>query len=197
MKEMWDERYSAETYVYGKTPNDFFRQQVDSIPAGRLLLPGEGEGRNAVYAAGRGWKVDAFDYSEAGFQKAMALAKEFNVEINYKVVPFEDYNFPNEHYDAIGIIYFHILASQRESFHRKVIDSLVPGGSIILELYHKTQLGRNTGGPQSLELLYDEKSLAHDFKNLHIEKLDVLTVHREEGLFHSGEARVIQFIATK
>lgn len=197
MKEMWDERYSAEIYVYGKSPNAFFREQLDRLAPGRLLLPAEGEGRNAVYAAGRGWQVDAFDYSDAGFRKAMALAKEFGVQINYQVTPFDNYNFQKEQYNSIGLIYFHLPASQRESFHRKIIDSLVPGGTIILEAYHKTQLGRNTGGPQSPELLYDEKSIVRDFKNLFIKKLNVLTVHREEGLFHSGEARVIQCVATK
>ncbi len=39
------------TYMAIK-PNHFFKEQIDKISVpGKLLLPGEGEGRNAVYAA--------------------------------------------------------------------------------------------------------------------------------------------------
>ena len=64
MKDMWEERYAADEYAYGEEPNAFFKACLDGLPApGRLLLPGEGEGRNAVYAARQGWieleKVEA------------------------------------------------------------------------------------------------------------------------------------------
>ena len=68
----WDERYSSKEYVYGVEPNQFFKQVLDKIPIpGKLLLPGEGEGRNAVYAAKMGWHVDAFDQSSEGKLKAL------------------------------------------------------------------------------------------------------------------------------
>ena len=40
----WDERYSSHEYVYGIDPNEFFKQQIENIKLGKLLLPGEGEG---------------------------------------------------------------------------------------------------------------------------------------------------------
>ena len=57
--DFWNERYSSREYVYGERPNSFFKEQIEkvSIP-GKLLLPGEGEGRNAVYAARLGWQID-------------------------------------------------------------------------------------------------------------------------------------------
>ena len=39
------------------------------------------EGRNAVYAAGQGWKVDAVDFSTIAKEKALKLAYENNVKI--------------------------------------------------------------------------------------------------------------------
>ena len=67
----------SEEYVYGTEPNQFFKEQLQKIiPAGKLLLPGEGEGRNAVYAAKLGWMVDAFDQSSVARTKALNLAKE-------------------------------------------------------------------------------------------------------------------------
>ena len=46
----------------------------------RLFL-GEGEGRNAVYAAKLGWQVDAVDFSSSAKDKALKLAKENKVKI--------------------------------------------------------------------------------------------------------------------
>jgi len=51
MKAMWNERYQADEYQYGIHPNDFIKEQISALPAGRILFPGAGEGRDAVYAA--------------------------------------------------------------------------------------------------------------------------------------------------
>ncbi len=51
---MWDKRYAGETYAYGTQPNDFLRDNAQSLPVGDTLCLGEGEGRNAVFLAGLG-----------------------------------------------------------------------------------------------------------------------------------------------
>ena len=62
MKEFWNERYSQEAYAYGTEPNAFFKSRIDQLSPGKLLLPAEGEGRNAVYAATKGFEVSAYDW---------------------------------------------------------------------------------------------------------------------------------------
>ena len=55
MKELWDKRYAEKDYVYGIEPNQFFKEVLDKYSfKGKILLPAEGEGRNAVYAAKKG-----------------------------------------------------------------------------------------------------------------------------------------------
>ena len=76
MQPNWDERYSTPEYIYGKEPNLLFKAFIDSHNPGRVYLPGEGEGRNAVYAARKGWIVDAADQSPNAREKAMKLAAE-------------------------------------------------------------------------------------------------------------------------
>ena len=78
---MWDERYSADEYAYGKEPNDFLRQHARLIPAGKVLCLADGEGRNSVYLAQQGYQVVAIDSSSTGLKKAHKLAAERNVEI--------------------------------------------------------------------------------------------------------------------
>ena len=54
MKEFWDERYKGSSYVYGKEPNVYLKRKLAELKAGSILFPAEGEGRNAVFAAGEG-----------------------------------------------------------------------------------------------------------------------------------------------
>ncbi|WP_170982756.1 hypothetical protein [Dyadobacter frigoris] len=49
MNQLWDERYGSEKYIYGTTPNLWFKENLSLLSPGSLLLPAEGEGRNAVF----------------------------------------------------------------------------------------------------------------------------------------------------
>lgn len=194
---MWDKRYGTEDYAYGKDPNAFFSTQVDEAGPGLMLLPGEGEGRNAVYAARNGWTVEAFDQSSVGQSKALALASELGVEINYQVCPLEDFLFIPNHYDAAGLLFFHSDPASRIFLHQKIYESLKPGGILILEAFHKEQLHKNTGGPKSPALLFDEETLTSDFALFKILLLEKQEIELNEGPFHQGLASVIRFVGKK
>jgi hypothetical protein len=51
----WDQRYAASEQVWSLGPNQFVASEVDDLPAGRALDLACGEGRNALWLAGRGW----------------------------------------------------------------------------------------------------------------------------------------------
>lgn len=70
MKEFWNGKYSSKEYIYGTEPNEYFKSALEKYRPGTILLPGDGEGRNAVYAAKKGWQVTAFDFSNAAKEKA-------------------------------------------------------------------------------------------------------------------------------
>ncbi|MDV7393210.1 class I SAM-dependent methyltransferase, partial [Arthrospira platensis SPKY1] len=107
MKEFWNERYREPGYVYGTTPNVFLAKMLLGLPVGRALFPAEGEGRNAVYAASLGWEVVCFDQSEVGREKALALAQEKGVEIDYRISCIEDFGFEPEAYQLVGLFFAH------------------------------------------------------------------------------------------
>jgi len=194
----WDERYSSEEYVYGMEPNQFFKQVLDKIPfPGKLLLPGEGEGRNAVYAAKMGWHVDAFDQSSTGKLKALRLAEANNVAINYSNVDLAKFTPQKNFYDCTAIIFVHFNSDVRRLFHKKIIDSLKPGGKLILESFSKNQLGKSSGGPQDLGMLYSFEDIKNDFKEMRPILLEEKNVFIKEGEKHSGEACVIRYVGEK
>lgn len=91
MSEFWNTRYAAEEYVYGEKPNAYFKDMIDGLPPGRVLVPGAGEGRDAVYAATLGWQVVAFDLSSEGRRKALQLASRHQVHIDYHIMDVAEF----------------------------------------------------------------------------------------------------------
>ncbi len=68
---------------------------------------------------------------------------------------------------------------------------------VILEAFHTSQLGMGTGGPPSLEMLFDKEIIQKDFNGLETLLMEELTVFLDEGPFHQGEANVIRFMGNK
>ena len=198
MKQFWNERFSAENYMYGEHPNVFFMEQLAHLQPGNLLLPGEGEGRNAVWAARHGWKVTAVDYSEEGRKKTSLLAQKHKTELEAYVIEDLNHFVPKiSGFDAVALIFVHMRPDERIKLHAKLIESLRPGGILILESFSKNQLKFNSGGPKNLEMLYDIDSLNIDFEQLTIDFIQEEIVFLEEGQHHLGEASVIRMIARK
>ena len=81
---------------------------------GKILLPAEGEGRNAVFAASIGWNVTAFDISDAGKEKAERLADKYGVNIQYMIGDVKDLVFEVESFDAIGLVFAHFPGMFRQ-----------------------------------------------------------------------------------
>jgi len=197
MSEFWNKRYSTEEYVYGIEPNEFFKERLDLLKPGTILLPGEGEGRNALYALKQGWTPEAFDWSTTVKEKAVKLAKAGGFDFIYNTFSFTDFNEKPGCYDAAALIYIHLPEAERALLHRKVIASLKPGGAFILEAYSKEQLGKKSGGPQDADLLYSLADLVEDFIDLDFEVLTRVNIHLREGKFHEGDASVVRFCGVK
>ena len=140
MKDFWNNRYKIEDSAYGYEPNEFFRKELTKLKSGKILLPAEGEGRNAIFAAKLGWDVSAFDMSEQGKVKAEKLASENDVSIKYSVGEFEELDYPKHHFDAIGLIYAHFTAETKSRYHKILDGYLKPGGTIIFEEFSKSNL---------------------------------------------------------
>ncbi len=203
MKEMWNKRYAEDGYAYGDEPNVFFKQQIDQLSKpGKLLLPAEGEGRNAVYAAKRGWEVHAFDISQEGQKKAMQLANDNNVSINYQVGTLDELNFSNKAFDSIGLIYAHFPTPIRAALHAQFSNLIKPGGHLILEGFSKTNLplrqaNPQVGGPDKLDMLFSVEEIAAQFNEIKPIILHDEEVELNEGKYHMGTARVIRFMGQK
>lgn len=197
MKQFWNERYAEKEFAYGKEPNQFLKEYVHLLPLGKILFVAEGEGRNAVFVAQNGFEVVAFDYSESAKSKALTLAKEQNVQIDYIVSDVMDVSFEPESFDAIVFIFAHFPAVIRKQAHQKLVSFLKPGGKIIFEAFEKNQLQFTSGGPKELAMLFSEDEVKNEFLSINFNFLETVIIALEEGPFHQGKGAVIRFIGTK
>ena len=201
MKAFWEARYAQKEYAYGTTPNQYFKSILDTLSPGKILLAAEGEGRNAVYAATKGWEVVAYDWSENAATKARHLAAQHQVKIDYRLASLEDLVFEPHSFDVLGLIYVHYPDAVREANHQKLNQFLKPGGHIILEAFSKSHLAfseKNSavGGPKQLSQLYDME-LAQDFLDVSPMQLEAREINLAEGVYHLGQAHVIRFHGIK
>jgi len=109
----WDKRFSIEDYLFGTEPAQaLVKLEKYLIPKGETLVIADGEGRNSVYLAGKGFKVTATDYSKVASKKAKALAKSQNVKVNYKIEDFFDIDWLEKQYDNVVGICFQFVPSE-------------------------------------------------------------------------------------
>jgi cyclopropane fatty-acyl-phospholipid synthase-like methyltransferase len=197
MQEFWNQRYAEEEYAYGTKPNAFFKSQLDQLKPGKILLPAEGEGRNAVYAATKGWNVFAFDFSEEGKKKADKLAERLGVTIKYKVAGFDQIDYKANYFDVIALIFAHFPVQLRKLFHQKLQSLLKEDGTLILEGFSKKQYNLSSGGPKNIDMLFTSGQVKRDFNQIKKAKIFDGEVMLNEGLYHQGMAAVIQFVGKK
>ncbi len=202
MKEMWDNRYSSDDYAYGIAPNIFLKDVIEKYKLkGKMLLPAEGEGRNAVYAAKNGLEVTAFDISLEGKKKALKLAARENVMIKYEVGDFFDLDVINKKYESAALIFAHFPPSILSKYHKKIGDLIIQNGMIILEGFSKNHLKlrkeNSNIGPNKSEMLFSTESIHKDFLDFEIIQLEEKQVELKEGDFHNGIGSVIRFIGRK
>jgi 2-polyprenyl-3-methyl-5-hydroxy-6-metoxy-1,4-benzoquinol methylase len=194
MKHFWDERYAENKYAYGKEGNVFLKEELQKLNAKSILLPADGQGRNACMAALLGLDVIAFDYSQSGKESAEALANELNVKINFECCAAEDFK-SDQQFDVVALIYAHL--PERATFHQNMLQFLKPSGTNILEAFSKNQLGKNSGGPKVAPMLFSKEELASDFAAC--SKLEITETETvlNEGQYHAGVASVIRLVGTK
>lgn len=194
--DFWNERYAQKEFAYGTQPNVFFKEQLDQLEAGNILLPAEGEGRNAVYAATQGWGVVAFDISKSGQEKAMQLSTTQKVAINYEVRGVLEFT-SQEQFDVIALSYAHFPANIRKQAHQHLLQFLKPNGVVIFEAFAKAQLGKPSGGPKNVEMLFSIEEIKDEFPQLDFNLLSEERINLSQGTYHQGKADVIRFVGIK
>lgn len=194
---MWDSRYDTEDYVYGTEPNDFLRENVERLTPGRVLCLADGEGRNGVFLAQKGFSVTSVDASGVGLRKARALARERGVDIETIQADLGDFDPGREVWDSVVSIFCHLPPEVRAALHARVVPGLVPGGTFLLEAYTPAQLEMGTGGPPTVDRMMTLEALRGELEGLIFEHAVERSRDVLEGRGHTGRGEVVQVLARK
>ena len=197
-KEFWDSRYAEEGFAYGTNANVYLTSFADSFkPGQKILVIGDGEGRNGVWLAEQGCSVVSVDSSAVGVEKANKLALEKNVDIEAICADLTQWEWPESEFDFVVVIYVHFPPEIRGMLHDKIISTLKSGGQLIMESFTPEQLNYSSGGPPVLEMLYTTEMMKNDFKLLEIQQLEECITDLNEGKYHCGEGAVVRLQARK
>lgn len=197
-KKFWNEKFSIDSYLYGKQANEFIAlSSLQLLKANdHVLCLGEGEGRNAVFFATHGYSVDALDASDIGLKKLDSYASEKSVNINTICIDLLDWK-PSKKYQLIASSYLHIHINDREKLFNDIKLSLAEDGYFIGEFFSVNQLKFNSGGPKDKDLLYTIDDFKQGFEGFIIHQLEEIEVELNEGNGHQGPASVIRVIVQK
>lgn len=184
----WDERYAATDLVWSAGPNQFVETELAALEPGRAVDLACGEGRNALWLAGRGWAVTALDFSGVALDKGRRLAGDRSVD--WLQADATIWTEPGA-YDLALLAYLQLPAEERRRAVRNALDAVRPGGTFFLVAHDSTNLTEGTGGPQDASVLYTAEDVLDDLREQTFEVVRAERVARpvtaDDG--HGGEQR--------
>lgn len=195
----WNKRFAADGYLFGTEPNAWLREHAGAwTPGQRVLCVADGEGRNSVWLAQRGLQVDAFDIAEVGVAKALRLAAERGVSVDFLVADCDGFAWPEAHYDGVAAIFVQFAdPALRERLFANMQRCLKPGGTLLLQGYTPRQLEYRTGGPPLLSHLYTAPMLREAFAAMDIVELRDYEADVAEGSGHRGHSALVGLVARR
>lgn len=141
-------------------PDASLVELVHGLKPGKALDIGMGQGRNTVFLAQQGWDVTGLDLSELGVAEAKDRARKLGVRIDARVQDVFRFDFGQDQWDLVCLMYFIILASQ-PGLYQRIAAGVRPGGRVIVE---------GTGLPPLQTLLTEVNKWMPT--NLHVIRLD-------------------------
>jgi SAM-dependent methyltransferase len=155
----WDARYRESGLVWGAEANRFVVQYTADLTPGRAVDLACGEGRNALYLAGRGWRVTGVDFSAVALDKARAaersLARDAPAEtepVRWVRADVSDYHADPT--DLVVLAYLHLPRDQWYQALRRGVSALDHGARILVIGHNTHNITEGFGGPQNPDVLY-------------------------------------------
>ncbi|MEY9931082.1 SAM-dependent methyltransferase [Catenulispora sp. GP43] len=150
----WERYYDQAQSVWGWAPNRFVAEVLGPLPAGRALDLGAGEGRNALWLAGLGWRATAVDFAENALARGRAQAAEHGLDVEWVLADVLEHRPEPGAYDAVVVAYLHLDAEPLAAVLRGAANALAPGGTLVVVGHDLTNIADGVGGPQDPAILY-------------------------------------------
>lgn len=164
----WNQRYTESPSSWTE-PDTFLIRAYEEFPAdarpGAALDMAGGAGRNAVWLAGRGWRVKLIDISDVALAMAREKFKSLKSkgDLQTEVVDLNSIqDLGIERYDLVTVFYF-----LRRDLFPAIARALKPGGTLIYRTYTVDRM-KVPGGPSDPKYLLQPNELLHAFPALRV-----------------------------
>jgi SAM-dependent methyltransferase len=148
VSDSWDARYAESDRLWSGRPNAVLVDEVSELAPGTALDLGCGEGADAIWLAGRGWRVTAVDVSRVALGRAAAHAAEAGVADRVEFLHRDlTEAFPPGTFDLVSAQYLHSIGDfPREAVLRRAAAAVAPGG-VLLVVGHREFPGHDHDPP--------------------------------------------------
>lgn len=170
--EDWDRRYDTPDLVWSGEPNRFLEAEVAALAPGRALDLACGEGRNAVWLAGRGWDVTGVEFSPRALAKARELAAARGVALTLVEADLTEYEPAPGSADLVVVLYLHLPPHERALVLGRAAGAVAPGGTLLAVGHDLRNLTEGHGGPRDPEILWTPEGVAAELAGLRIERAE-------------------------
>ena len=207
--QRWNQRYANEPLFVGNAPNPYLvtevakRFQSSSAQPAKALCLGEGEGRDALFLARRGFDVTAVDGSEHGLNKLIQQARLERLTVETVMADLARYTPQLATFDLVTSFYCHLPPALRIRVNGLAVNALKPGGTFLLEGFTPRQhdLGLTSGGPPEISWLFEPADLRRELEDtaeagFTIESLQAFVINLNNGRHH-GPAAIMRLLGQR
>ncbi len=207
-KERWNARYASGEYVARTHPSELLARWIDRLPRGRALDVACGAGRNALFLASKGYRVEAMDISSVALERAANRAQREGLEVRWieadlerlarrrkgpspAAQPSREDESAFASATAIPRGVYRLVVVSRfldRPLIPHLIEALAPGGYLLYDHHYIVPavaggLAR-VGGPPSIRFRARPNELLDRFRDLRI-------IHYEEGIVEDPDKRAM------
>jgi SAM-dependent methyltransferase len=165
----WDARYAAQQQ-WSTEPNALVAELLGDLPPGAAVDLAAGEGRHALWLAGRGWRVTAVDFSATGL--ARGRGRPGADRVTWVTADVLGWDAPPGSLDLVLVAYLHLPEAQTTALLRRAVGWLVPGGRLLVLGHDVDNVAHGVGGPQDPAILHSVRRLAPVAELLDVDRLE-------------------------
>ncbi|MCF6506945.1 class I SAM-dependent methyltransferase [Blastococcus sp. MG754426] len=167
--EDWDRRY-AEQAQWSPGPNDLVADLLADVPPGTAVDLAAGEGRHALWLAGRGWAVTAVDFSDVGLDRGRT--RPGAERVSWVAADVLTWSAGEGSLDLVLVAYLHLPQEEMTPLLARAVGWLRPGGRLLLLGHDVANLTAGVGGPQEPSILHSVDRLAPVARLLDVDRLE-------------------------
>lgn len=133
-ERFWEKHYRAHENVWSGRPNAVLEEVVRTLTPGRALDLGCGEGGDAIWLAGLGWRVTAVDVSPTAVARVASRAAEADLAVRIEAERHDlASSLPEGEFDLISAQFFHSpVEFSREEVLGRAASLVAPDGLVLI-----------------------------------------------------------------